>query len=193
MANRVDSHRRMEGTELHILRHQTQSELWIEVFITWHCSRCQTQENESSYIRRIPSRSLGSHLQLVEDHTTGCWVIADIANFKATQHAMWIQAHKDPDKKWLKIHYYIKEGDIDMVIKDWEDEWKIPVLTRDLSERTVEEVAVQEETQPQEVPVPKKRRTGQKKTKNTSEGIAKTGTQKGTKNNMQLAQAQHKQ
>jgi hypothetical protein len=30
------------------------------------------------------------------------------------------------------MHYFIIEGDIDMVIKDWEDEWKIPVLTKDL-------------------------------------------------------------
>jgi hypothetical protein len=28
--------------------------------------------------------------------------------------------------------YCIMEGDIDMVIKDWEDEWKIPVLTQEI-------------------------------------------------------------
>jgi hypothetical protein len=48
------------------------------------------------------------------------------------------------------------EGDIDMVIKYWEDEWKIPVLTQKLPERTPEEEAGNGETQPQEVPVPKK-------------------------------------
>jgi hypothetical protein len=38
-----------------------------------------------------------------------------------------------------------------MVIKDWEDEWKIPVLTQDLLERKTDEEVVQGETQPQEV------------------------------------------
>jgi len=28
-----------------------------------------------------------------------------IANFKATRHAMWIQARKDPDNKWLQLCY----------------------------------------------------------------------------------------
>jgi hypothetical protein len=106
---------------------------------------------------------------------------------------MWIQARKDPDKKWLQMRYCITEGDIDMVIKDWEDEWKIPVLTQDLPERTTEEEAGQGETQPQEVPVPKKWRTGQTKTKKTDEGAAKTGTQKGKKNTTQPTQVQQKQ
>jgi hypothetical protein len=43
-----------------------------------------------------------------------------------------------------------------------------------------------EETQPQEVPVPKKPRTGQTKTKQMKEGTTKTGTQKGKKNNTQF-------
>jgi hypothetical protein len=63
----------------------------------------------------------------------------NITNFKATRHAMWIQAWKDPNKKWLQMHYYITEGDIDMVIKDWEDEWKILVLTQEIPTKTTEE------------------------------------------------------
>jgi hypothetical protein len=63
------------------------------------------------------------------------------------------------------MRYCIIEGNIDMVIKDWEDEWKIPVLTQEFSERTVEKEAGQGETHPQEVPVPKKWRMGQTKTK----------------------------
>jgi hypothetical protein len=69
---------------------------------------------------------------------------------------MWIQAWKDPDKQWLQMRYCITEGDIDMVIKDWEDEWRIPVLTQDLPERTTEEEAGQGETQASEIQVPKK-------------------------------------
>jgi hypothetical protein len=60
----------------------------------------------------------------------------DIANFKATRHAMWIQAWKDPNKKWLQMCYCITEGDIDMVIKYWEDDWNIPVLTQDIPTKT---------------------------------------------------------
>jgi hypothetical protein len=39
---------------------------------------------------------------------------------------MWIQARKDPDKQWLQMRYCITEGDIDMVINEWDDEWKTP-------------------------------------------------------------------
>jgi hypothetical protein len=101
---------------------------------------------------------------------------------------MWIQVQKDPNKKWLQMHYCITKGDIDMVIKYWEDEWKIPVLTQDLPERTTKEEARQGETQPQEFLVPKKQRMGQIKTNHKSEGTTKIGIQKGKKNNTHLAQ-----
>jgi hypothetical protein len=70
-------------------------------------------------------------------HAVACY--QDIANFKATQHAMWIQAHKDPNKQWLQLQYCITEGDIDMVIKYWEDDWKIPSLTKYIPAGTTEE------------------------------------------------------
>jgi hypothetical protein len=73
-----------------------------------------------------------------------------IANFKATRHAMWIQAQKDPNKKWLQMHYCITEGDIEMAIKDWEDDWRIPVLTRDIPAGAEEEEARQEHTHDEE-------------------------------------------
>jgi hypothetical protein len=31
------------------------------------------------------------------------------------------------------------EGDIEMVIQDWEDDWKIPVLTQEIPTKTTEE------------------------------------------------------
>jgi hypothetical protein len=52
--------------------------------------------------------------------------------------------------------YYITEGDIEMVTNKWGDEWKIPVLTQELLERTTEEEARQGETQPKEIQVPKR-------------------------------------
>jgi hypothetical protein len=39
------------------------------------------------------------------------------------------------------MHYCIIGGDIDMVIKDWEEKWNIPVLTQDLPKKTTEEEA----------------------------------------------------
>jgi hypothetical protein len=55
-----------------------------------------------------------------------------IANFKVTRHAMWIQAWKDPDNQWLQLCYCIKEEDIEMAIKDWNDDWRIPVLNQEI-------------------------------------------------------------
>jgi hypothetical protein len=103
----------------------------------------------------------------------------DIANFKATRHAMWIQVWKDPNKQWLQMRYCIMEGDIDMAIKDWEDDWKIPSLTQEIPTKTTEEEAGQEETQPQEVPVPKKWRMGQKKQSRQMKGQLRQGPRRG--------------
>jgi hypothetical protein len=85
------------------------------------------------------------------------------------------------------MRYCITEGNIDMVIKDWEDEWNISVLIQDLLERKTEEEVGQGETQAQEVQVPKKWRTSQKKTMKSNEVTTKTGTQKGKKDNTQIA------
>jgi hypothetical protein len=80
----------------------------------------------------------------------------NIANFQATRHTMWIQKRKDPDKQWLHMCYCITEGDIDMVINEWADEWRIPAITQEVPERTTEEEAEQGETQPPEIQVPKR-------------------------------------
>jgi hypothetical protein len=54
------------------------------------------------------------------------------------------------------MRYCITEGDIDMVIRKWDNEWKVSVLTQEFSERTVEEEVGQGETQPKEIQVPKR-------------------------------------
>jgi hypothetical protein len=56
----------------------------------------------------------------------------DIASFKATRHTIWIQARKDPKKECLQLRYCIKEEDVEMAIKDWQDDWRVPVLTQDM-------------------------------------------------------------
>jgi hypothetical protein len=75
----------------------------------------------------------------------------------------------------------ITEGDIDMVISEWPDEWRIPSIPREVPERTTEGEVAQVETQPLQIPVPKKPRTGQNKMTQADEGSKQIGTQKGQK------------
>jgi hypothetical protein len=72
--------------------------------------------------------------------------------------------------------YCIIEGDIDMGISKFLDEWRIPAITREVPERTAEGEAVQEETQPMEIPVPKKPRMGQIKLAQANKGSKWIGT-----------------
>jgi hypothetical protein len=116
-----------------------------------------------------------------------------IANFKATRHAMWIQAQKDPDNQWLQLCYCIKEADIEMAIKDWDDNWRIPVLNREMPTEMEEEEVGQGQTPVEEITVPKKPRTGQNKAQQKKGGASKKGTQAGKKNNTQVPQVQEKQ
>jgi hypothetical protein len=39
------------------------------------------------------------------------------------------------------MHYYIIEEDIDMVINEWDNEWRILAITQEMSETTAEEEA----------------------------------------------------
>ena len=45
---------------------------------------------------------------------------------------MWIQEKKDPKNQWIQLWYYIKEEDVEMAIRDWHDEWRIPVLNQEM-------------------------------------------------------------
>jgi hypothetical protein len=161
--------------------------------------------------RKVNATIFEGYLCDLQDTIANTWRITPevvahyqgIANFKATRHAMWIQARKDPDNQWLQLRYCIMEGDIQMAIKDWEDEWRIPVLTREIpaeieeeevrQEHTHAEEVGQEQTQPEEVTVPKKPRTGQNKPQQKKGGTSKTGVQTGKKNNTQVPQVQQKQ
>ena len=58
------------------------------------------------------------------------------------------------------MRYCITEGDIDMVINEWPDEWRIPTITREVPETTAEGEVEQSKTQPLEIQVPKKPQNG---------------------------------
>jgi hypothetical protein len=55
-----------------------------------------------------------------------------IANFKVTRHIVWIQAREDPKNQWLQLRYCFKEEDVEMAIKDWHEDWRIPYLNQDI-------------------------------------------------------------
>jgi hypothetical protein len=58
--------------------------------------------------------------------------------------------------------YYFTESDIDMIIIEWPDEWRIPTIPREVPGQTIEGGTTQVETQPPQIPLPKRRRTGQR-------------------------------
>jgi hypothetical protein len=91
---------------------------------------------------------------------------------------MWIQAQKDLDNQWIQLWYCIKEEDIEMSIKDWNNDWRIPILNQEIP-ADKDTKAVQEHTPK----VPKNPRTGQNLTQQKKGGVSKKGTQVGKKNN----------
>jgi hypothetical protein len=44
------------------------------------------------------------------------------------------------------MHYCVTEGDIDMIINEWPDEWRIPTIPRGVSGQTTEGGVAQAET-----------------------------------------------
>jgi hypothetical protein len=49
------------------------------------------------------------------------------------KHNMWIQGCEDLGKEWIYIRYCVNEDDIEMEMMDWQDEWRIPVLTQEVT------------------------------------------------------------
>jgi hypothetical protein len=74
--------------------------------------------------------------------------------------------------------------DIEMAIKDWEDDWRILVLIQDIPVEVEEEEEVrQDHKQLEKVTVPNKPRTSQNKAQKKKRGTSKIGSQTGKKNN----------
>jgi hypothetical protein len=49
-----------------------------------------------------------------------------VMEFRADRHHMYIKSKKDPWEEWVQTKYKITEEDIQMVMQDWEPDWKIP-------------------------------------------------------------------
>jgi hypothetical protein len=76
---------------------------------------------------------------------------------------MWIQPRQDLDKQWLQMCYCITKEDIDIIINEWLDEWRIPTIPREVLGQIAEGRVAQAKTQPPQIPIPKKQRMGQTK------------------------------
>jgi NACalpha-BTF3-like transcription factor len=48
------------------------------------------------------------------------------AEFYADMNHMYIKAKKDPREEWVQTKYKIMEEDIQLVMQDWEPDWKVP-------------------------------------------------------------------
>jgi hypothetical protein len=53
-----------------------------------------------------------------------------ITNFQASRHNMWIQAKRDPKKEWLQLRYCVTGEEVQWAMKDWPEEWKVPVIPK---------------------------------------------------------------
>jgi hypothetical protein len=86
------------------------------------------------------ANTFARYLSDIQDNIANTWritpeVVAQyqgIANFRATRHNMWIQAHRDPEKEWLQLRFCINAEEVEMEMRDWQDDWKIPVITKDM-------------------------------------------------------------
>jgi hypothetical protein len=74
------------------------------------------------------------------------------------------------------MRYCIKEGDIDMVISECSDAWRISSIPQELSKGLTEGEAAQAETQPPQIPMPKKPRARKNNPTQANEGEKHIGT-----------------
>jgi len=50
-----------------------------------------------------------------------------VMEFHAYMHHMYIKSRKDPSEEWFQMKYKITEEDIQLVMLDWEPNWKLLV------------------------------------------------------------------
>jgi hypothetical protein len=49
-----------------------------------------------------------------------------VVEFQEDIHHMYIKAKKDPREEWVQMKYKIAEEDIQLIMQDWEPDWKVP-------------------------------------------------------------------
>jgi hypothetical protein len=49
----------------------------------------------------------------------------NIENFQVSRHNVWIHEKRDPKNNRLQMKYHITGEEVQWVMKDWPDEWKV--------------------------------------------------------------------
>jgi hypothetical protein len=94
------------------------------------------RHNTDAKQRKSNTSIFGMYIQEMQEKIANTWRISPevvkehegIANFKASRHNTWIQARRDPKKTWLKMHYCITTEEVQWVLAEWLDQWKVPVV-----------------------------------------------------------------
>jgi hypothetical protein len=66
----------------------------------------------------------------LEDTTRGSKENQGITEFKASRHNMWIKEKRDPMKEWLQLRYCVTTEEVQWAMKDWPEEWKVPIVSK---------------------------------------------------------------
>jgi hypothetical protein len=99
---------------------------------TWYETLWQEKDPKN---QQVNNTVFSMFLEDMQQKTTNVWRIPievvqeneGIANFKASRHHLWIQARRDPKKKWLEMRYCTSREEVDWIVKDWPVQWKVPV------------------------------------------------------------------
>jgi hypothetical protein len=86
-----------------------------------------------------------------------------IENFQASHHSMWLQEKRDPTKEWLQLSYCVMMQDIQMEVKEWPEEWKVPMIPKTMP-------TVQTQMQGRTVPMQQTDKNGASKKKKMTQG-----------------------
>jgi hypothetical protein len=76
---------------------------------------------------------------------------------------MWLQEKRDPTKEWLQLSYCVMMQDIQMEVKEWPEEWKVPMIPKTVP-------TVQTQTQDRTVPTQQTGRNGASKKEEDTQG-----------------------
>jgi hypothetical protein len=69
----------------------------------------------------------------------------DITLFRANMHHLYVQAKKDPAWQWFPTSYRLTTEDVNLIITDWEEEWKSPAEKTGPSEEEEDQDKSEEE------------------------------------------------
>jgi len=51
----------------------------------------------------------------------------NIARFKVGMHYIYIHPIRDPERQWLVTSFKLTNEEVDQIIGEWEEAWKVPI------------------------------------------------------------------